>query len=107
MEEEYYFSEDCDNNESNLIIFKPNLFETIRNKFERNGYEMPKLVFWNLCGHSSVIPLTENKNGVVLLSGFSKNLLNMVMSSKLNPYEALVEQLNVERYSVVNKIFES
>ena len=83
------------------------LFETIRNKFERNGYEMPKLVFWNLCGHSSVIPLTENKNGVVLLSGFSKNLLNMVMSSKLNPYEALVEQLNVERYSVVDKIFES
>ena len=33
MEEEYYFSEDCDNNESNLIIFKPNLFETILNDY--------------------------------------------------------------------------
>ena len=33
MEEEYYFSEDCDNNESNLIIFKPNLFETIINDY--------------------------------------------------------------------------
>jgi hypothetical protein len=33
MEEEYYFSEDCDNNESSLIIFKPNLFETILNDY--------------------------------------------------------------------------
>jgi hypothetical protein len=33
MEEEYYFSEDCDNNENSLIIFKPNLFETILNDY--------------------------------------------------------------------------
>ena len=33
MEEEYYFSEDGDNNESSLIIFKPNLFETILNDY--------------------------------------------------------------------------
>lgn len=83
------------------------LLENIRRDFENCGYEMPKLVFWNLCGHSSAIPLTENKNGVTLLSGFSKNLLKMVMSSKLNPYDALVEQLNDKRYSVVDKIFES
>lgn len=83
------------------------LLENIRRDFENCGYEMPKLVFWNLCGHSSAIPLTENKNGVTLLSGFSKNLLKMVMSSKLNPYDALVEQLSDKRYSVVDKIFES
>ena len=33
MDEEYYFSEDGDNNESGLIIFKPNLFETILNDY--------------------------------------------------------------------------
>ena len=33
MEEEYYFSEDGDNNESSMIIFKPNLFETILNDY--------------------------------------------------------------------------
>ena len=33
MEEEYYFSEDCENDESSLIIFKPNLFETILNDY--------------------------------------------------------------------------
>ena len=32
-EEEYYFSEGCDNDENKLIIFNPNLFETILNDY--------------------------------------------------------------------------
>ena len=81
------------------------LFETIRNRFEAKGYKLPKLVFWNVNSRTGTIPLTENEMGVVLLSGFSKNLMNMVMSSELDPYKALVEQLNVPRYEVIDKVF--
>jgi len=82
------------------------LFEDISNKFSSNGYTMPKLVFWNVNSRTNTIPIQQNKNGVILLSGFSKNLMQMVMSSELDPYNALVNELNKERYSVVDKIFE-
>jgi len=40
-----------------------------------------------------------------LLSGFSKNLMSMVMSNELDPYKALVSELMVPRYDVIETIF--
>lgn len=74
------------------------LFETIRRKFARQGYQMPKLIFWNICSRTMGIPVRENENGVILVSGFSKNIFNMVASGKLDPFEALKDQLNTKRY---------
>ena len=81
------------------------LFEVIRERFEEKGYKLPKLVFWNVNSRTGTIPLTENEMGVILLSGFSKNLMQLVMSSELDPYKALVKQLNVPRYAVIDKVF--
>ena len=81
------------------------LFEVIRERFEEKGYKLPKLVFWNVNSRTGTIPLTENEMGVILLSGFSKNLMQLVMSSELDPYKALVQQLNVPRYAVIDKVF--
>ena len=80
------------------------LFDTISAKFMDAGYEMPKLVFWNVNSRTNAIPMQKNKNGVILLSGFSKNLMNMVMSSELDPYKALVKELSRDRYSVIDKL---
>ena len=77
------------------------LFDGIAKKWKSYGYEMPRLIFWNICSRTDTIPLTQNKNGVVLISGFSPAIVNMVLSEKLNPYDALVEQLNKERYAKV------
>ena len=69
-------------------------------KYLDNGYKMPKLIFWNVISRTNVIPMQENENGVVVLvSGFSTNVASMIMSSKTDPYEILVEKLNSERYS--------
>nr|DAF57497.1 MAG TPA: protein of unknown function (DUF2828) [Myoviridae sp. ctqfO1] len=82
------------------------LFETIAEKYKKEGYKLPKLVFWNVNSRTNTVPLTQNENGVILISGFSKNLMDMVMSSELDPYKALVKQLNLPRYEIVDKIFE-
>lgn len=82
------------------------LFESIAEKFREHGYTLPKLVFWNVNSRTNTIPLTQNESGVILLSGFSKNLMSMVMSSELDPYKALVRELETARYSVVDKIYE-
>ena len=41
--------------------------------------------------------------GVALVSGFSVNVVKMVMSGKLDPYEAMTEVLNTERYEPIAK----
>ena len=77
------------------------LFENIRKKWENAGYKLPRIVFWNICGRTGGIPLQENDLGVVLTSGFSVNTMQMVMSNKTDPFEVLVDQLNVKRYDAV------
>lgn len=77
------------------------LFETIAKKYAAYGYKLPRLVFWNVNSRTGTIPVKENDLGVALVSGFSVNIVKMVMSNKLDPYECLLDVLNVERYRAV------
>lgn len=79
------------------------LFETISKKFARYGYRMPKLVFWNVNSRTGVIPVRENELGVGLVSGFSVNICQMVLSNELSPYKALLKTLSSPRYQVIEK----
>ena len=85
------------------------LFETIADKYTVAGYEMPKLVFWNVHAspHDSTIPLQSNSNGLITVSGFSPTIMKMVLSNKLDPFEALADILMTERYSPFLKCLES
>lgn len=77
------------------------LFATIANKYAEHGYKLPHLVFWNVNSRTGTIPVKENELGVALVSGFSVNIVNMVMSNKLDPYECLLDVLNTERYQPI------
>lgn len=77
------------------------LFEKIRKSFARYGYMLPKLVFWNVNSRTNVIPVRENELGVGLVSGFSVNVCNMVLSNELDPFFCLKKILNGERYRKV------
>lgn len=77
------------------------LFDTIREKWDAAGYKLPRLVFWNVCSRTGTIPVNENDLGVALVSGFSPNIADMVMSGKLDPYECLVDKLMSDRYRPV------
>ena len=81
------------------------LFENIKKKYNACGYELPKLIFWNVsCYNDGIVPIQSSRNGVILLSGFSKELVDMVCCSDLDPYKALCKQLNKPRYNVVEEI---
>lgn len=79
------------------------LFDTIRKRFARHGYRMPKLVFWNVNSRTNVIPVRENELGVGLVSGFSVNVCNMVLSNELDPFLCLKKILDGERYNPVEE----
>lgn len=87
---------------------RPNeaLFTTIAKKYEAHGYKLPKLIFWNVNSRIGTIPIKENDLGVALVSGFSVNIVNMVMSNKLDPYECLLDVLNTERYQPIEDALE-
>ena len=84
---------------------RPNqrLFEIIAQRYADAGYQLPRLVFWNVNSRTGTIPVKENDLGVALVSGFSVNIVKMVMSNKLDPYECLLETLNSERYAPIEK----
>lgn len=79
------------------------LFDWIAKKYANAGYKMPRLVFWNVNSRTGTIPVKENELGVALVSGFSVNVVKMVMSGKTDPFECLLETLNSERYAPVEK----
>ena len=74
------------------------LFDDIRYRWEAAGYRLPRLMFWNVDSRTGTIPLTTNELGVALVSGFSPNVADMVMSGKLDPYSVLVDKLMSDRY---------
>lgn len=77
------------------------LFDSISEKFEEHGYKIPRLVFWNAASRTGTIPVKQNKLGVALVSGFSPNIVKMVLSGELDPYKCLTDQLDSERYAPV------
>lgn len=83
------------------------LFDTIAKKYEAHGYKLPRLVFWNVNSRTGTVPVKENDLGVALVSGFSVNIVKMVMSNKLDPYECLLDVLNVERYQAIEDAVKS
>jgi hypothetical protein len=82
---------------------RPNqrLFDVIAKRFADAGYQMPRLVFWNVNSRTGTIPVKENDLGVALVSGFSTNIVKMVMSGSVDPFECLLETLNSDRYAPV------
>ena len=79
------------------------LFEGIANKFKAHGYSVPKMVFWNVNDYNDTIPLQKNDNGLVLMSGFSKNNIDMILQDNLDPLEVLKAELDA-KYGFIDSI---
>jgi hypothetical protein len=84
--------------------FSPRLLDGIQKQYEAQGYQMPRLIFWNVCGRTDTIPMVENGNGLCLLSGFSQNAMKVAAHrEKKNPYESLIQVLDSPRYEKVEQ----
>lgn len=77
------------------------LFDSIAKRFEKVGYTLPRIIFWNVASRTNTIPMRNGPNGVVLVSGYSPNAMKMVMSGELDPYKCLVETLMMPRYDAI------
>lgn len=71
-----------------------------------NPYPMPVVVFWNVSGKfdGSTAPASANDNGVIMLSGFSKDLIKVLLENQPfpTPYEVMVKTLSDKRYDLMD-----
>lgn len=78
-------------------------FEYFKAEFNKLGYEMPQLVFWNVRARNVHLPVTKDEKGVILVSGSSQNVIDMISRNEtLNPYEFMIKVL--EKYNCFDTI---
>lgn len=75
------------------------LMESIERKWNRAGYKMPKLVFWNVNARNDRIPM-KDQYGITFVSGASPVIYEMIMSGKSST-DLMFDKLNSERYAVI------
>lgn len=99
------------------------VFEQIQEEFKENGYELPRMVFWNISANRAIQPLIENDRGLILLSGFSADTYAMVVNGEfekevidvetgekktvtMTPEEQMDKRLSAPRYDAVRQAVE-
>lgn len=74
------------------------LFDTIAKRWSTYGYELPRIIFWNLDARQENIPALGGRFSYV--SGFSMNMVETILSGK-DGYDLMMEKLNTSRYECI------
>ena len=83
--------------------FDDSAMKMIARKFSEAGYDLPKIVFWNLNAHDNV-PVKYDASGVALISGFSPQIMVSVLggdTEKFTPEAIMMKTVMVDRYNLV------
>lgn len=76
-------------------------FENAKEMFKAAGYELPKVIFWNVSSRNRQQPVTFNEQGVALVSGYTPRLFGMVANGELSPYKMMMNAIDVPRYEMI------
>ena len=68
-------------------------FSWMEDEFEKAGYKLPKIVFWNLDAHFGTQAKCSDKN-VAMVSGFSPSIMKAILEAKeFTPIDVMLEAL--------------
>ena len=76
-------------------------FEYAKKIFAEAGYQLPRVVFWNVASRTKQQPVTMNEQGVALVSGCSPRIFGMLSSGKLSPMAYMLDILGTDRYAKI------
>lgn len=78
-------------------------YESFKDKYEKLGYKMPEVVYWNVCARRIHFATLPNKSNVKLISGASQKIIKSVIENKgLNQCSLMNDVLG--KYSFVDEI---
>lgn len=72
--------------------------ESIKEKWAREGYKLPQVIFWNLNARNNNIPAIGE--GFSYVSGFSPSMIDCILTGK-DGYDLMLEKLMSKRYEAV------
>lgn len=103
MPESIFVISDMEFDDSNVGGRTTN-FDVIKRKYAAAGYDMPKLIFWNVNSRGMQTPVTMDEKGVLLVSGASPSIFMSAVNAKaITPYDMMLEKLNEERYAPIEE----
>ncbi len=77
-------------------------YDKMAAKFEKKGYTIPNIIFWNVASRHDVFHADKDKKGVQLASGQSVTVFRHVLENLgYNPVEAMEKVINSERYECI------
>ena len=76
-------------------------FEYAGQLFARHGYQLPEVIFWNVASRNRQQPVTQNEQGVALVSGCSPHIFSMLSNGTLSPYKFMMQVLSAPRYEPI------
>jgi hypothetical protein len=77
-------------------------FQNARSLFESHNKELPQIVFWNLRGDTDSFPVSTSEEGVLMLSGYSPNLLQCLLENRTpSPLQLMLEIIHHPRYDCI------
>lgn len=94
--------------ESVDCVLTETVFETLTTEYERAGFKLPKVIFWNLSSNGrTLLPIKENDLGIIELSGYSQHLFEMLTSNDFDPLTALLKFLAKDTWAKMEKLWSS
>lgn len=77
-------------------------FEVMKEKFANAGYELPRVVWWNVASRNDNFPIRADERGAALVSGCSPSILKSLLAAKaFDPMSIVYETVNSPRYERV------
>lgn len=73
--------------------------QMIERKYAEAGYVVPNVIFWNLADRGNNVPVTFDKSGAALISGFSPAVMVGVMKAEaVTPEAVMLSTISDPRY---------
>ncbi len=80
----------------------PRAHDMAREQFRGAGYELPKVVYWNLNAREGNVPVRFDEAGTALVSGFSPSIMKSILgATSFTAVDIMMETVDGERYAPV------
>ncbi len=77
------------------------LFKAMRKLYNKYGYDLPEIVFWNVNARCDAMPVTRSETGAALVSGYTPAVFDMVMGGEISPEAVMDKILASKRYAAI------
>ena len=93
------FDSACETTTNTKSVFMTQM----QHKYAAVGYNLPRIIFWNVNAYGSNFPVKADSQGMVMVSGASPSAFKFVLENKLEtPQELMLSVLNGPRYGVIS-----